>query len=67
MGLSSPSTATMIRARPLGGGGHAYGRSFEPMAIAIIFGLILGTLLMRGVVPILYSRLFREDFKGFLD
>jgi multidrug efflux pump len=44
------------------GGGPMY----EPMAIAIIFGLIFATLLTLGVVPILYSLFFRVSFKGFV-
>ena len=41
------------------------GPMFEPMAIAIIFGLAFATFLTLGVVPILYSILFRVKFKGF--
>ena len=43
------------------GGGPMY----EPMAIAIIFGLLFATLLTLGVVPIFYSVLFRVTFKTF--
>ena len=43
------------------GGGPMY----EPMAIAIIFGLLFATLLTLGVVPIFYSVLFRVKFKAF--
>ncbi len=43
------------------GGGPMY----EPMAIAIIFGLLFATLLTLGVVPIFYSVLFRVKFKKF--
>ena len=43
------------------GGGPMY----EPMAIAIIFGLAFATVLTLGVVPILYSLFFRVGFKGF--
>jgi len=35
------------------------GPMWEPMAIAIIFGLVFATLLTLGVVPVLYSILFR--------
>ena len=35
----------------------------EPMAIAIIFGLAFATALTLGVVPILYSLLFRVSFR----
>jgi len=42
------------------------GAMFEPMAIAIVFGLIFATALTLGVVPVLYSILFRVDFKSFV-
>jgi multidrug efflux pump subunit AcrB len=42
------------------------GVMFEPMAIAIVFGLIFATALTLGVVPVLYSILFRVDFKSFV-
>jgi len=38
------------------------GPMWEPMAITIIFGLLFSTVLTLGVVPILYSLLFRVDF-----
>jgi multidrug efflux pump subunit AcrB len=41
------------------------GPMWEPMAIAIIFGLIFATLLTLGLVPVLYALFFRLDFKGF--
>jgi multidrug efflux pump subunit AcrB len=41
------------------------GPIFRPMAIAIVFGLIFATVLTLGVVPILYSILYRTDFRGF--
>ena len=41
------------------------GPMWESMAIAIIFGLIFATLLTLGVVPVLYTLLFRVNFKGF--
>jgi multidrug efflux pump subunit AcrB len=41
------------------------GPMWEPMAIAIIFGLMFATMLTLGLVPILYSLLFRVSFKGF--
>ena len=41
------------------------GPMWEPMAIAIIFGLMFSTLLTLGVVPVLYSLFFRVRFKGF--
>jgi multidrug efflux pump len=37
---------------------------WEPMAIAIIFGLVFATLLMFGVVPVLYSLFYRVDFRA---
>ncbi len=43
------------------------GAMWEPMAIAIIFGLAFATLLTLGVVPILYSLFFRVSFEGFDD
>ena len=36
---------------------------FETMAIAIIFGLLFATLLTLLVVPVLYSLLFRANFR----
>jgi multidrug efflux pump subunit AcrB len=57
------TTATTIGGLlPLWFGG---GVMYEPMAIAIIFGLLFATLLTLGVVPTLYSLLFRVKFKGF--
>jgi multidrug efflux pump subunit AcrB len=41
------------------------GPMFEPMAIAILFGLLFATFLTLGVVPLLYSLFFRVRFKGF--
>ena len=40
------------------------GPMFEPMAIAILFGLLFATGLTLGVVPVLYSLFFRVDFRG---
>ena len=42
------------------------GVMFQPLAITIIFGLIFATALTLGVVPILYSILFRVRFKDFV-
>jgi multidrug efflux pump subunit AcrB len=42
------------------------GPMWEPMAIAIIFGLLFATLLTLGVVPVLYSIFFRVKFKDFV-
>ncbi len=54
------TTATTIGGLiPLWLGG---GPMWEPMAITIIFGLLFSTLLTLGVVPVLYSLLFRVDF-----
>jgi multidrug efflux pump len=41
------------------------GPMWEPMAIAIIFGLVFATGLTLGVVPVLYSILFGVEFKGY--
>ena len=38
---------------------------WEPMAIAIIFGLLGATVLTLGVVPILYSLFFWVRFDGY--
>jgi len=43
------------------GGGPMY----QPMAVAIMFGLLFATGLTLGVVPILYSLFFRVSFKDF--
>ncbi len=51
------TTATTIASLiPLYLGG---GPMFEPMAVAIMFGLIFSTVLTLGFVPLLYSLLFR--------
>jgi multidrug efflux pump subunit AcrB len=44
------------------GGGPMY----QPMAIAIIFGLVFATALTLGVVPVLYSVFFRVQFKDLV-
>ena len=41
------------------------GPMWEPMAIAIIFGLLFATVLTLGLVPVLYSLFFRVSFSGF--
>ena len=41
------------------------GPMWEPMALSIIAGLIFATVLTLGVVPALYTILFRVKFKGF--
>lgn len=38
------------------------GAMWEPMAIAIIFGLVVATVLTLGIVPVLYSLFFRVRF-----
>ena len=40
------------------------GPMWEPIAIAIIFGLLFATVLTVGVVPVLYTLFFRLKFKG---
>ena len=56
------TTATTVGGLlPLWFGG---GPMWEPMAIAIIFGLLGATVLTLGIVPILYSLLFRVRFDG---
>ena len=42
------------------------GPMWEPLAIAIIFGLLFATALTLGVVPVLYAILFRVSYKGFV-
>jgi multidrug efflux pump subunit AcrB len=57
------TTATTIGGLlPLWLGG---GPMWEPMAIAIIFGLLFSTILTLGVVPVLYSIFFKLKYKGF--
>ena len=41
------------------------GVMFEPMAIAILFGLLFATALTLGVVPVLYAIFFGVSYKGF--
>ncbi|MDH3744611.1 MAG: efflux RND transporter permease subunit, partial [Acidobacteriota bacterium] len=43
------------------GGGVMY----QPMAVAIMFGLVFATALTLGVVPVLYSLFFRVSFEDF--
>jgi multidrug efflux pump subunit AcrB len=38
------------------------GPMWEPMAIGIIFGLGFATVLTLGIVPVLYSLLFKVKF-----
>ena len=55
------TATTMGGLLPLWLGG---GPMWEPMAIAIIFGLLFATVLTLGVVPVLYALLYRVDFKA---
>ncbi len=41
------------------------GPMWEPMAISIIFGLLFATILTLGLVPVLYSLLFRVNFRNY--
>ena len=41
------------------------GPMWEPMAISIMFGLLVATVLTLGVVPVLYTLFFRLNFKSF--
>jgi multidrug efflux pump subunit AcrB len=41
------------------------GPMWEPMAIAIMFGLLFATMLTLGVVPVMYSVLFRVNFRKY--
>ncbi len=43
------------------GGGPMY----QPMAVAIMFGLLFGTTLTLGIVPVLYAVMFRVSFRDF--
>ncbi len=57
------TTATTIGGLlPLYFGG---GPMWEPMTLAIMFGLLFSTILTLGFVPLLYSILFGVKFKGF--
>ena len=54
------TTATTVAGlMPLWFGG---GPIWEPLVIAIVFGLLFATVLTLGVVPVLYSLLFRVRF-----
>jgi len=41
------------------------GPMWEPMAVAIMCGLVFATALTLGVVPVLYSLFFRVRYDGF--
>ncbi len=43
------------------GGGPMY----EPLAVAIMFGLLFATILTLGLVPVLYSLFFRVSYRDF--
>jgi multidrug efflux pump subunit AcrB len=53
---------TMLGLIPLWLGG---GPMFEPMAIAIIFGLLFATLLTLLFVPVLYRLFYKVGYKGY--
>jgi len=38
---------------------------YQPMAVAIMFGLVFATALTLGVVPILYSLFFKVSYTSF--
>lgn len=56
------TVTTLTGLIPLWTGG---GPMFQPMAIAIIFGLAFATMLTLGVVPLMYALFFRVSFKGY--
>lgn len=58
------TTATTISSLlPLYLGGE---EMWQPLAIAIMFGLAFSTLLTLGFVPLMYSLFYRVSFKGFV-
>jgi multidrug efflux pump subunit AcrB len=58
------TTATTISSLiPLYVGGE---EMFQPMAIAIMFGLAFSTMLTLGFVPLMYSLFYRVSFKDFV-
>ncbi len=56
--LTTVTTALGLVPLWLGGG-----PIWEPMSVAIIFGLLFATILTLGVVPVLYSLLFGVSYK----
>jgi multidrug efflux pump subunit AcrB len=56
------TTTTVAGMIPLWLGG---GPMWEPLAIAIIFGLLFATLLTLIIVPVLYSLLFKVSFANY--
>jgi multidrug efflux pump subunit AcrB len=58
------TTATTIASLiPLYSGGEAM---WQPLAVAIMFGLAFSTMLTLGFVPLMYSLFFRVRFKDFV-
>ena len=58
------TTATTIASLiPLYAGGEAM---WQPLAIAIMFGLAFSTMLTLGFVPLMYSLFYRVGFKDFV-
>ncbi len=57
--LTTATTVASLIPLYLGGG-----PMWEPMAVAIMFGLVFSTALTLGVVPLLYAILFRVPFRG---
>jgi multidrug efflux pump subunit AcrB len=58
------TTATTIASLiPLYAGGEAM---WQPLAVAIMFGLGFSTMLTLGFVPLMYSLFFRVSFKDFV-
>ena len=41
------------------------GPMWEPMSVAIMFGLLFATGLTLGVVPVLYSLFFKVNYRDF--
>ncbi len=56
------TATTVFGMMPLWWGGTAM---FKPMAISIIFGLAFATLLTLLLVPVLYSLLFKVNYKNY--
>jgi multidrug efflux pump subunit AcrB len=58
------TTATTVSSLiPLYVGGE---EMFQPMAVAIMAGLLFSTLLTLGFVPLMYSLFYRVSFKDFV-
>ena len=41
------------------------GEMWEPMALGIMAGLVFSTILTLGFIPVLFSLLYRVNFKGY--